>query len=145
MVARRNLFFDTLFADSMELLDRTWKYSQYQLNNDAKYLDHNQTLRLHCEMTRITARLTQVMAWLLAQKAAADGEISYADANSSKYQPARDNICLLDNAREEVYTLPPTVCDLLDRTLKLYTRVARLADRRRRPRNKVSSGQEVTS
>ncbi|MFN7710463.1 MAG: DUF1465 family protein [Holosporales bacterium] len=134
MVIRKNTFFDPLFSECMDLLDRTWKYSQYHIHRDTQALQPETILRLHCEMTRITARLTQVMAWLLAQKAAIEGEITYADANSSQYQLSRDAVCLEDNGLFNRKQLPGTVCDLLDQTLKLYMRVARLADRRRRPR-----------
>ncbi|MCG8597534.1 MAG: DUF1465 family protein [Kiloniellales bacterium] len=83
--------------------------------------------RLHgsCECLRMTARLTQVIAWFLVQKAVHAGELSREDARASHRRLGGQEVC--EPGRElKGAELPPTLADLQRRTADLYARVARL-------------------
>lgn len=83
--------------------------------------------RLHgsCECLRMTARLTQVIAWFLVQKAVHAGELSREDARASHRRLGGQEVC--EPGRElKGAELPPALADLQRRTADLYARVARL-------------------
>lgn len=85
--------------------------------------------RLHysCETMRLTTRLTQVMAWLLIQRAVHEGEISPVDAAADEHRLAGHEVCM-DARGEENHNLPSALRDLLNRSLRLFERVSRLDD-----------------
>ena len=74
---------------------------------------------------RMTARLTQVIAWLMIQRAVQEGEVSREEAIEEKYRLDGHDVCG-DTALIEDQPLPPRLTELLDRSLGLYERVARL-------------------
>ena len=78
------------------------------------------------EMSRITIRLSCVMAWLMARKAVFAGKLSEAEANKKYRLDCRD-VCLIQHIQAEAI-LPEKVNDLLDKSYELYQRVARLDD-----------------
>ena len=83
--------------------------------------------RLHgtCERLRMTARLTQVVAWLLVQKAVHRGELSRDEARSRDRRLGGQKVC--EPGRElKGAELPPALSVLQRRTADLYARVARL-------------------
>jgi regulator of CtrA degradation len=80
---------------------------------------------------RVTARLTQIMAWLLAQKAVHAGELSPRQAASEAHRLAGQRICVEhDEAAHD--GLPDGLKGLLGRSHALYIRVARLDELVRR-------------
>ncbi len=82
-------------------------------------------LRFSCEALRVTSRLTQVMAWLMLQRAVQDGEITQQDAMTEENRLAGQDVCL-DNDSAADQALPTGLRDLLVRSLHLYQRVSRL-------------------
>jgi regulator of CtrA degradation len=75
-------------------------------------------------MSRITLRLSTIMAWTIAQRAVHAGKITAEEAithHGLTYQDA----CLVDSSVLHGI-LPTYVCYLLDRSFELYERVARL-------------------
>ncbi len=80
-------------------------------------------LALCHETTRITARLTRVMAWLLAQRAWLAGEIDRGAALGEALDGFA--VCMDDDDGDQ-YKLPERLADLLRRSRRLYRRVARL-------------------
>ena len=83
------------------------------------------------ETMRITCRLTQVMAWMLCQKAVQSGERSQEWALSEENALGGQDICLDGGAYDDT-RMPPAVRDLLGRTQSLYQRVLRLDTMMRR-------------
>ena len=77
------------------------------------------------ENMRLTARLTQITAWLLFQRAVHAGELTPEQASSPSNRMGRQDICL-DRRGERMADLAPAFRDLLLRSRKLYERVARL-------------------
>jgi len=76
------------------------------------------------EMSRVTIRLSCVMAWLMARKAAFEGKISLEDAHMHYRLDCRD-ICMNQHIEAESL-LPKRMNDLLDKSYELYQRVLRL-------------------
>lgn len=83
------------------------------------------------ESLRLTTRLVQVMAWLLARKAVHAGELSAAEAATARYALGGRRVCL-DARGEAVETLPAQLRDLLARSRALYQRIERLDGMARR-------------
>lgn len=76
------------------------------------------------EMSRITLRLSCVMAWLTVQKAVCAGKMS-ADEAHSQYPLDGTSLCLGSNIAAES-VLPGEMNYLLEETRALYERVYRL-------------------
>jgi regulator of CtrA degradation len=85
------------------------------------------TLRVSCEALRVTSRLTQVMAWLMLQRAVQDGEISATEACEEHNRLSGQSVCL-DETTVEHNEIPPGLRSLLKRSLKLYQRISRLEE-----------------
>lgn len=92
-------------------------------------------LVVSCEEMRVTARMTQVMAWLLVQKAVHAGELTREDARAPAYRLAGQEICLDESRLDaeeldaELLARAPLVqrlADLDQRSRALYERVQRL-------------------
>jgi regulator of CtrA degradation len=78
-----------------------------------------------CEALRLTTRLSQVMAWLLVQRAVYAGEISIGELRDESHRLGGRDVCF-DNDIELLESMPPRFRSLLERSLKLYQRIARL-------------------
>jgi regulator of CtrA degradation len=83
-------------------------------------------LRLCCETMRMTARLTQIMAWLMAQKAIHAGEMTQGELVERQEPLAEIRICMDPG---QVDGLPKPLIGLLQRSHSLYLRIARLDGR----------------
>ena len=88
-------------------------------------------LTYDCETLRLSTRLTQIMAWLFAQRAAHEGEIPAEELAGEKYRLGGDDICV-DNDPDTLEALPVELRGLMDRSYKLYQRIARLDEMVRR-------------
>ena len=77
------------------------------------------------ERLRLTARLTQIMAWLLFQRAVHAGEVSPEQAAEPSNRLGGQEICH-DRRGEHMRSMPSGLGDLLLRSRKLYQRIARL-------------------
>lgn len=124
-------FFMRTYDETLGLLTAAREYFTYAYPAAERSLSDAARMRASCESMRITARLSQVMAWLLAQRAAFAGEISRAEAASEKFSLGAPDVCLLDTD-ETVPGLPERLRDLLARSRQLYIRVSRLDEMNRR-------------
>ncbi len=77
------------------------------------------------ETLRLTSRITQVMAWLMAQRAVQVGEIEAEEFAQDRYRVEGQSVCL-KQAVEDIDDLPNEFSDLMDRSYNLYSRVLRL-------------------
>ena len=118
-------FFDTTYREALSLTEEARNYLAGLKSNGAKSSVPADALLASCEAMRLTSRLTQVMAWLLVQKAVHAGELTRSEAQDPKYRLAGQDICSpADPAFEG--ELEPGLADLLARSHSLYQRVARL-------------------
>ena len=115
---------DRTTDETLALLVRAREYMRHAALADRPGLLPAERLQISCESMRVTARLSHVMAWLLAQKAVQAGEISPVAA-AAAYRLSADDVCLLEGGEDPV-ALPEGLRDLLDKSHALYVRVTRL-------------------
>jgi regulator of CtrA degradation len=80
-------------------------------------------LRRSCEAMRVTARLTNVMAWLMMQRAIEDGEIDEQDAFGDEAWLGDHETCL---GIGDYGQMPAGLQSLLCRSRSLYRRISRI-------------------
>lgn len=124
-------FFGKTYGEAMDLLIEARDYLAHREPIDRQVLPPLERLRLCCETMRLTARLTQIMAWLLAQRAVFAGEISQRDALGDHGALAELDICM-ESEECAAPAVPRRLARLLDRSRRLYVRVARLDELARR-------------
>jgi regulator of CtrA degradation len=125
-------FFSKTYDETMGLLVEVRDYVAHDQKRDRDELPPTVAALLCCEALRVTARLTQVMAWLLAQKAIHAGELSNEQVVAQNEPLADIEICMTDEMDAEHGSLPRYFRELLDRSRRLYLRVARLDEMVRR-------------
>lgn len=122
-------FMPGLFNETMALLTQARDYFQAYGDEDQSRINEYLRAIYASEMSRITLRLSTIMAWTMAQRAVISGKISQAEA-AAHYALGYQDVCRVDSSvLHEV--LPHYVCQLLDRSHELYERVARLDERLR--------------
>jgi len=127
--AQATQFFGKTYGEAMSLLVEARDYLAHREPIDRGALAVQDRLRCCSETMRLTSRLTQVMAWLLAQRAVYEGEISLERALDGHSALAALDICMRDEATGK---LPQRLASLLERSRRLYIRVARLDELARR-------------
>ena len=118
-------FIDRTFDDALALLVEARNYIAYSQPGDADQSRPNLRIQISYETMRVTARLVAAMAWLLAEKAVRTGEITREQSRSEEFALSTSEACL-DPSGPENENLPKGLRSLLDRSYRLYTRVARL-------------------
>ena len=119
------VFLNATYDETFRLLLEARDYLAREEPLDRRRLSPMERLVLNCEAMRLTARLTQVMAWLLLQKAVHAGEISAAESAASHRRLAGQAVCRSRELRQ-TRAVPPVLGRLLDRSYDLYSRVERL-------------------
>ncbi len=118
-------FFNKTYEEALALMVETKEYIEWHQKDDGGLLLDLDRLRLSREAMRVTARLTQIMAWLFAQKAVFVGELTLAEAAREPYTLSVQEVCVPDDS-DHGRGLPAKMVDLLDRSYRLYVRVSRL-------------------
>ncbi|MDA8232303.1 MAG: DUF1465 family protein [Magnetospirillum sp.] len=124
-------FFAKMYDETLALLVEARNYVAYgelkaQREPKARQRDGaGGGLHASCEALRVTARLTQVMAWLMIHRAAGEGEIAPEEALADHNRLSGGDVCL-DGRSTADETLPAGLRSLLDRSHRLYLRVGRL-------------------
>lgn len=118
-------FIDRTFEEALELLEEVRSYILYEERAERQGLPPAARVRQSLEATRMTARLTNVMAWLLMQKAAAVGEIDSEERLKDENRLGGREACMYGEDDDD---LPERMRDLLDKSQRMYVRVARLDD-----------------
>ena len=124
-------FFSKTYDEATGLLLEARDYLASQEHADRTLLEVADRLRLTCETTRLTSRLTHIMAWLLARRAVIAGELTMVEAARPPYLLER-NETLADGDPTAYQNLPEVLSDLMDRSHRLYIRVARLDEQAQR-------------
>ena len=118
-------YFDSTFDEALALTRQARDYLAYQEKADLANLSPVGRMAASCESMRMTARMTQVIAWLLVQKAVHAGELTREEAAGAKYRLAGQGICE-DVEPLAAEPLPERLCELLANSHQMYQRVARL-------------------
>ena len=124
-IAQQIAYFDSTFDEAITLTREARDYLAHHKQADFDNLSAVGRLVASCESMRVTARVTQVVAWLLVQKAVHAGEITREQAAGPEYRLAGQSVCeegqpILDEP------LPERLAELLDASLRLYQRARRL-------------------
>jgi len=122
-LGQKVVFMPSIHNETVELLREAQDYFTDFGEIDQEHLESNIRNIYTCEMSRITLRLSCIMAWLLEQRSMANGEtrkIIY-EHNNLDFQ----DICMVDTSMLHGI-LPSYICYLLDESLELYERVLRL-------------------
>ena len=122
---------DDAYNEAMAMLVEARDYAKTQ-KDQMTDLEPDQRLRLSQYMMQVTSRLTQVMAWLMASKAVANGELpddalkadDYALPSNATLNGSDPGALEREKADREI--TPNRLADLMDRSRKLYQRIARL-------------------
>jgi regulator of CtrA degradation len=118
---------DRTFDEGVALTVEARNYIAYHEQADRREFDLPHCLQVGYQHTRVSARLIQIMTWLLAMKALLSGEISPEQFASPQYVLAGGEECEADTG-PELPELPPGLRSLLERTHLLYLRIKRLDD-----------------
>ena len=116
-------FFSKTSDEAHDLLVEARAY--LEATSDARLGRPVEDLAHSMETLRLTTRLTQIMAWLLVQRAVHAGEMTPAEARQAPNRLGARGLCL-DPGGETEATLPAGLRALLARSRKLYRRIARL-------------------
>ncbi len=123
-------FFSRTYDEAFDLLIEARDYVAHGQSIEQDFVDTGSRARMAVETMRLTARLTHVMAWLLARKAVYAGEISAAEAARPPYTLDRDEKLAGEGPLSDI--LPPGLESLRERSQRLYVRVSRLDELVRR-------------
>ena len=120
------VYFRGAYDEAFDLLVEARNY----VENDVaafRYADNPpDPMAMTQETLRLTSRLTQVMAWLMAQRALHEGEIGEKEFIKDEYRLEGQQVCLkraIDDMEED---LPDGLNDLMNRSYSLYSRINRL-------------------
>lgn len=118
------MFLPSVFDDTLQLLLETHDYFQQFGTHDQENQSQEYRTVYCCEMSRITTRLSSIMAWLMVRKAVFMGKMP-AEFGMGQYALNGRDVCLNENSPAREF-LPEYMNFLLDESLRLYERVTRL-------------------
>lgn len=126
-MAEKPAFVNTLYDESFGLLVEARNYFQYSDTNQkaTRSGPPHDRLFVNYQAMRLTSRMTQAMAWLLAQRAVQAGELTPAQACGGSYSLGGEDICTDPDGHTD-RRIPLPMRTLLDRSHSLYMRVWRL-------------------
>ena len=116
---------DRTFDEGVALTLEVRNYIAYHEQADRRDYDLGHCLQVGYQHTRVSARLIQVMTWLLAMKALLAGEISPEQFAAPQYSLTESDECE-STSGPELEELPNGLRTLLERSYALYARIQRL-------------------
>jgi regulator of CtrA degradation len=124
MSAAESIFFKRTFDDVVALLLEVRAYFEHAEPAFAPGLSAAERLEISAESLRITARLAQITAWMLAQRAVAAGELTAEQAGPAFSLP-EEPVWMVESD-QQMSRLPERMLGLLERSRLLYVRVRNL-------------------
>lgn len=124
-MAKPDSLIDKTFAEGVALTLEARNYIAYHEQADRRLLDLPGCLHVGYQHTRVSARLIQVMTWMLALKALLSGEITQEQFTSPQFALGGGEECHSASG-PEMENLPAGLRSLLERSHLLYMRVHRL-------------------
>lgn len=118
------LFLPGVFNETLALLFDAHQYFQSRGADEQAALPPSDRPLYATEMSRVTMRLTSVMAWIMVRRAIHAGRIEEEKA-AADYRLDGSDICLAD-ADATLHDMPYYLGYLADRSRQLYERVHRL-------------------
>lgn len=120
-------FFRRAYDETMDLMIEARNYMAYVERREREQAGPSTGLRMSCEAMRVTSRLTQVMAWLMVRRAVEEGELDEGTALGEEHRLSGAEVCG-DESFNADEALPGGLRSLMDRSYRLYMRVARLEE-----------------
>jgi len=124
-MGRSATLLDRTFDEGVALTVEARNYIAYHEQADRREFDLPHCLQVGYQHTRVSARLIQVMTWLLAMKALLSGEISPEQFGSPQYVLGGGEDCE-NPSGSDLAELPAGLRGLLERSHALYCRIQRL-------------------
>ena len=118
------LFLPGVFNETLSLLFDAHHYFQSRGSEDQATIAPELRVNYANEMTRVTMRLTSVMAWLMVRRAIYAGRIDEEKA-ADNYRLDGADVCL-PQLRDVMAEMPYYLNYLSERSHEVYTRVHRL-------------------
>ncbi|MFA5041674.1 MAG: DUF1465 family protein [Bdellovibrionales bacterium] len=116
---------DRTFDEGLALTQEVRNYIAYHEQADRREFELSRCLHVGYQHTRVSARLIQVMTWLLAMKALLSGEISPEQFTAPQYALTESEECSSDKGEDDP-DMPVGLRDLMMRSHALYSRILRL-------------------
>lgn len=113
---------DSLYVEAMLLADEARAYFDELGRDEREALAALNRVAFSCESLKVTTRLMHIIAWLLTQRAVDAGELAPIDALS----PSRRLGDAPDTEPAVLAAMPPQALAIINTSLDLYRRVARL-------------------
>lgn len=118
-------FFGRTFDEALALTREARDYLRNYGKEDSQDLALEIAAHSSVETMLLTSRLTNMMAWLLVQRAVHLGELSREEVREDNWRLGGATVCL-DESELDPELLPPYLCDQLRRSERLYRRIVRL-------------------
>lgn len=118
------LFLPSIFNETLALLFDAHEYFQSRGMIEQSTIEHAARADYANEMTRITLRLTSIMAWIMVRRAVHAGRIA-EDTAGQQYRLEAAEVCC-EHRPQVLAILPFYINHLSERTLRLFERVYRL-------------------
>ncbi len=122
--ASSDLFF-RIYDQSMAMVREAADYLELEGVIERQQLSQKLGIVYACESMRLTTRLMQVSAWLLAMRAVRQGELEAGDIEERGFRLGAKEVCVGGPVRG-AGLLPVRLINLLEASKRLYERVARL-------------------
>lgn len=116
---------DRTFDEGVALTIEARNYIAFHEQSEKRERNLQRSLHVGYQHTRVSARLIQVMTWLLAMKALLSGEISPEQFSMPQYALGGGEECE-NPSGPEIADLPAGLRSLLERSHLLYARIKRL-------------------
>lgn len=118
------------YRETLDLMIQARNYLTYVHGRERLQVRGQERLQMSVEALRVTSRLAQVMAWVMAQRAVEAGEMTPARA-CDEFGLSGQDVCL-DTAHHDDASLPRGLRELMGRSHELYVRASRLDGMARR-------------
>ena len=117
--------FRALFREGMLLVEETASYLDGPGRGESRALERTAALTFASESMRLTTRLMQIAAWLLVQRAGAEGEITTSQAREER---RRVTLVTSDQPQSvgDVDAMPERLRELIGLSLRLHARLIHL-------------------
>lgn len=122
--AASDLFF-RIYDQSMAMVRGSADYLELEGVIERQQLSPQLGMVYACESMRLTTRLMQVSAWLLAMRAVRQGDLKAGEIETRGFRLGASEVCLGGPVRG-AGLLPVRLINLLEASKRLYERVARL-------------------
>lgn len=122
-----SIYVDLLLDETLDLIQRTIDYTDDQGRIDCALADTTATGAHAVESSRHSTRLMQMIAWLFAQRAVVEGEMTPEEGLAKEHRLGAKGICLAPPVKGWD-GLHPDFRSLLMEGEDLYLRICRLDD-----------------